>query len=180
MRVLLHTCCAPCLIYPYSLLRAEGNDVTVYFYNPNIHPFREFKKRQETLKNYAESLCIPCVFENEYGLLAFLRKSVFNESKKCSLCYTMRIEKAVNLAKNLKFDAFSTTLLYSKYQKHDLIISICKLLSTQHSIPFLYTDFREGWQIGVDKAVELNLYRQAYCGCIYSEQERYDKSLRKG
>ncbi len=179
MRVLLHTCCGPCLIYPYSLLRDNGNDVTVYFYNPNIHPFLEFKKRNETLKHYADNLCIPVFFETEYGLSAFLQKTVFNENIRCTTCYTMRLEKTVTFAKEQNFDAFTTTLLYSKYQKHDLLISLCNLISTQHNVPFLYHDFRKGWQIGVDKAVQMKMYRQAYCGCIYSEQERYDKSLRK-
>ncbi|MEI7513590.1 MAG: epoxyqueuosine reductase QueH [bacterium] len=179
MRVLLHTCCAPCLIYPYSLLRDQGNDVTAFIYNPNIHPFREFKKRNETLKYYAANLGLPIIAETQYELIGFLRKTVFHEAKRCAICYTMRLEKTVSVAKEQGFDAFTTTLLYSKYQKHDLITSLCNAISTQHNIPFLYHDFREGWKIGVDIAIEMNMYRQTYCGCIYSEQERYDKQSRK-
>lgn len=179
MKVLLHTCCAPCLIYPYSFLRDQGNDVTVFFYNPNIHPFREFKKRKETLIFYAENQHFPLIAETEYDLMRFLRETVFHEAKRCAICYTMRLERTVLFAKKQGFDAFTTTLLYSKYQQHDLISSLCNVISIKHDLPFLYCDFREGWQVGVDKAVELDMYRQSYCGCIYSEQERYDKSLKK-
>jgi epoxyqueuosine reductase len=180
MRVLLHCCCAPCLIYPYSLLKDEGTDVTAFFYNPNIHPFREFKKRLEALENYSKSLSIPLITEKQYGLVDFLRKAVFHETERCGICYFMRLEKTALVAKKLGFDAFTTTLLYSRYQRHELITSFCNTLSDQLNIPFLYHDFRAGWQSGVDKSIELNMYRQPYCGCIYSEQERYDKSLKKG
>ena len=178
MKVLLHTCCAPCLIYPYSLLKDQGQEVTVFFFNPNIHPFREFKKRSDTVRLYADNLSLPLVAEKQYRLIDFLRKTVFHEAERCRICYSMRLERTARVAKELDFDAFTTTLLYSKYQRHDLITSLCNTISTQHNIPFLYQDFREGWQFGVDKARELDMYRQSYCGCIYSEQERYDKSFR--
>ncbi|MBU1566791.1 MAG: epoxyqueuosine reductase QueH [Proteobacteria bacterium] len=179
MKILLHTCCAPCLIYPYSFLKARCHEITVFFYNPNIHPFLEFKKRTETIKNYKEILSFPLVNENKYGLTEFLQKIVFNESKRCSICYAMRLEKTATLAIKQGFDAFTTTLLYSKYQQHDLINFLGEKISIQTGIPFIYHDFREGWQVGIDEALSLNMYRQSYCGCIYSEQERYDKSFKK-
>jgi hypothetical protein len=91
----------------------------------------------------------------------------------------MRLEKTVSLAKEMGFNAFSTTLLYSKYQRHLHLISLCENLSIKYNISFYYQDFREGWQYGIDASKKLEMYRQPYCGCIYSEQERYDKSLRK-
>ena len=178
MKVLLHTCCAPCLIYPYSFLKDQGKEVTAFFYNPNIHPFQEFKKRINTLSCYAKDLSLHLIAEKQYGLVDFLRKVVFNEFDRCRICYSMRIEKTVLLAKDLGFEAFSTTLLYSKFQQHNLIIRICNSLSSLHNIEFLYHDFRAGWQDGVDKSKQLNLYRQPYCGCIFSEQERFDKSFK--
>jgi epoxyqueuosine reductase len=179
MKLLLHTCCAPCLIYPYSQLRLEFSQVNIFFYNPNIHPFKEFRKRVDALEDYVEKLNAALIIEKKYGLVDFLRKVVFNETTKCDLCYYMRIEKTASTAKKLGFDAFSTTLLYSKYQNHTKIVATCNAISTLLGISFFYQDFREGWQIGVDKAVELDIYRQPYCGCIFSEQERYDKSFSK-
>jgi epoxyqueuosine reductase len=175
MKLLLHACCAPCLLYPHAFLKEQGVDITVFFYNPNIHPFREFKKRFDTLRTYTKEHNLPLIAETEYGLTYFLRHVVFHEKERCTICYLMRLEKVVMQAKNLGFDAFSTTLLYSKYQQHDKITALASNLATTHHAEFLYHDFRVGWQLGVDKAVELNMYRQPYCGCIYSEQDRFDK-----
>lgn len=178
MKLLLHACCAPCLIYPYNLLRNQGIDVTVIFYNPNIHPFLEFKKRADSLLLYSQKEKFPLIFNNIYGLSEFLRRVVFHENNRCTFCYEMRIESVALKAKELQFDTFSTTLLYSKYQKHDLIVSTCNSISKVKDIPFFYHDFREGWKNGINESITLNMYRQSYCGCIYSEQERYDKSLK--
>ena len=123
---------------------------------------------------------MPLVLDTDYGLKDFIRNVAFHEEKRCEICYRMRLEKTVVLARELKFDAFSTTLLYSKYQRHQQLIWQCQQLSAKYDISFYYRDFRVGWQAGVDASKDLEMYRQPYCGCIYSEQERYDKSLRKG
>ena len=179
MKVFLHVCCGPCTVYPLTVLREEGAEVTGHFFNPNIHPFKEFKRRLSTLEDYARDIKFPLVIDTKYGLTDFIRKVAFHEVERCSICYLMRLEKTVSLAKEKGFDAFSTTLLYSKYQRHPHLISLCEKLSLQYDIPFYYQDFREGWQYGIDVSKKLEMYRQPYCGCIYSEQERYDKSLRK-
>lgn len=179
MKVLLHACCGPCTIYPFTLLQQEGLDVTAFFYNPNIHPFQEFKRRLNSLKQYASSANLPLITENAYGLRDFVREIAFHEEERCQICYRLRLQKTAAFAKDHGYDAFSTTLLYSKYQRHQVLIKMCQDLASTFSIAFLYRDFREGWQFGVDKSIELSMYRQPYCGCIYSEQERYDKSLRK-
>jgi len=178
MKILLHACCAPCLIYPYSRLKDQGNEVTAFFYNPNIHPFREYKKRFETLKIYAENFNFPLVYDKKYELIDFLRKIVFHEAERCSICYSTRLERTALLAKDQGFEAFTTTLLFSKYQRHDLVTSLCNTISLRYNIPFIYEDFRAGWHLGMDIAKELDMYCQSYCGCIYSEQERYDKSIK--
>ncbi len=180
MKVLLHVCCGPCTIYPLTVLREEGAEVTGHFYNPNIHPFKEFRRRIVTLEDYARKTRLPLVLDTNYGLKDFIRQVAFHEEKRCDICYLMRLEKTVSLARETNFDAFSTTLLYSKYQRHAQLIRQCQQLSIKYDIPFYYRDFREGWQAGVDASKDLEMYRQPYCGCIYSEQERYDKSLRKG
>lgn len=178
MKVFLHVCCGPCTIYPLSVLREKGAEVTGHFFNPNIHPFKEFKRRLSTLQDYAKDTRLPLVLDTKYGLTDFIRKVAFHEAERCNICYQVRLEKTVSLAKEEGFDAFSTTLLYSKYQRHSHLISLCEKLSLKYQIPFYYEDFREGWQDGIEASKELKMYRQPYCGCIYSEQERYDKSLR--
>jgi hypothetical protein len=179
MNILLHVCCGPCSIYPLLSLRQKGYSASGFFYNPNIHPFKEFKRRLTTLEGLSKKMTFPVHYDRQYGLQEYLRRVVFNEQERCRICYTMRLEIAAQKAMEVSAEAFSTTLLYSRYQNHALIKKICEGIAEKHGIPFYYEDFREGWQNGVDLSIEMDLYRQPYCGCIYSEQERYDKSLRK-
>ena len=99
----------------------------------------------------------------------------FREHQRCLYCYARRLEATARLAKKSRFDAFTTTLLYSKRQKHDLVCDLAQEVSKRHGIPFYYEDFREGWKLGQEQARRQGLYRQQYCGCIYSEKERYLK-----
>ena len=154
--------------------------VTGHFINPNIHPFKEFQRRLSTLEDYAKEIQLPLLVEKTYGLSEFVRKVAFREQERCTICYRMRLEQTALLAREKGFDAFTTTLLYSKYQGHSQLISLCEQLSAQYKVLFYYKDFREGWQYGIDISKKRDMYRQPYCGCIYSEQERYDKSLSKG
>ena len=179
MKILLHICCGPCAVYPLSFLLHRNYAVTAFFYNPNIHPFKEFRRRLTTADEYLKTLKIPLIADKKYGLKDFLRAVVHEEKTRCNYCYLDRLEKTVQKAKEKKFDAFTTTLLYSKYQNHRKIVEISEKLAEKYSISFIYHDFREGWQQGIDISKKLSLYRQPYCGCIYSEWERYDKSLRK-
>jgi hypothetical protein len=179
MKLLLHTCCGPCLLYPLLVLEEQGYEVTGYFYNPNIHPYREFRKRYDSLLELSENSSISLVVERNYGFETFIKAVVFKENMRCSLCYDMRLTETVQYAKRHGFSSFSTTLLYSRYQNHVLIREKCALLSDTYDIPFIYHDFREGWQQGIDLSIEKGLYRQPYCGCIYSEQERFDNRLKK-
>ena len=150
-----------------------------FFYNPNIHPYQEFRKRLEAVEFIASRENLPVEYHREYGLRDYLRKIVYNEDNRCEFCYDMRLREVVAQAKKMRVDAFTTTLLYSRYQNHDLIRYKAEKLAEQNNIPFFYHDFRKGWQQGVDMSKEMGLYRQSYCGCIYSEQERYDKHFRK-
>lgn len=179
MKILLHICCGPCSIYPLTQLRREGIEVYGYFYNPNIHPYREFKQRIQGVKQFAEISHLEIKIESRYGLTEYLREVVFHEQQRCPLCYAMRLEVVAQKAKERGDDAFSTTLLYSKYQDHECIRKIGEKLARKYEIDFYYEDFREGWQEGIEGAIEMGLYRQPYCGCIYSEQERYDKTITK-
>lgn len=170
---MLHICCGPCVIYPLRILREEGDDVCGYFSNPNIHPYLEYKRRLDTLDAYAGQERLPLVREEGYPVEGFLRQVAFREEDRCRHCYQMRLEKTAQAAKAGGFDAFTTTLLYSRYQKHDLIRGTAEAVARRCDIPFLYRDFREGWAEGVRMAKALEMYRQPYCGCLYSEKERY-------
>ncbi|NNK84862.1 MAG: hypothetical protein HKO91_04845, partial [Desulfobacterales bacterium] len=110
-----------------------------------------------------------------YDLNGFIRNVVFRESNRCSYCYHERLRASALVAKHGKFDYFSTTLLYSKFQKHDTIRSIGESVSSSVGVPFYYHDFRVGWKNGIEESKRIGLYRQQYCGCIYSEKERYFK-----
>ncbi len=179
MNILLHICCGPCSVYPVKVLRQQGYRITGRFYNPNIHPYKEFKKRLNTLEKYARDIELPLIIEREYGLTEFLRNVVFNEQQRCKFCYEIRLEDCAKMAAEKGFPAFSSTLFYSKYQNHQLMRSVAERMAAKYGVEFVYHDFREGWQEGIDISIKEEMYRQPYCGCIYSEQERYDKSLRK-
>lgn len=173
-RLLLHTCCAPCSTYVVDKLRKDGyDDITAYWYNINIHPFTEYKMRLDTLKQYAEMINLPLVIDYDYGIREFTRNVANNIDARCYFCYYSRLERTVKYAKENGYDSFSTTLLVSPYQKHELIIKIANELSEKYGIPFIYQDFREGFRIGQQMARDAGLYMQKYCGCIYSEEMRY-------
>jgi len=173
MKMLLHICCGPCSIYPVQYLRERGMDIYGYFYNPNIHPYTEFNKRKETLEKYAGEIGLNIIFNNEYQLEEFLQGVVHREAKRCQYCYSLRLNQAARVAKKGDFDCFSTTLLVSPYQKHDLIKEIGEAIGDKYGVPFYYADFRRGYREGASRSRELGMYRQQYCGCIYSEKERY-------
>jgi len=176
MKIMLHICCAPCSIYPINILREDDFDIMGFFYRNNIHPFTECVKRQETLESYAEMIDLRVIYQEEYDLNGFLQNIVFRESKRCSYCYHERLKSTALIAKRDKFDYFTSTLLYSKFQKHDMVKSIGESVGSAVGIPFYYHDFRKGWKLGVEESKRLELYRQKYCGCIYSEKERFFNS----
>jgi predicted adenine nucleotide alpha hydrolase (AANH) superfamily ATPase len=146
-----------------------------FFYKNNIHPYMECVKRQKALQSYAESIDLTVIYQDGYDVEGFLQQVAFRESNRCTYCYHDRLRNTALMAKHGKFDYFSTTLLYSKFQKHDMIQSIGEAIGQSVGIPFYYQDFRSGWAEGVRISKQLGLYRQQYCGCIYSEKERYYK-----
>jgi epoxyqueuosine reductase len=175
MKLLMHICCGPCTIYPLKELRIQGHEVTGVFYNPNIHPYQEYQKRRQTLGDYADKAFLNVIWTEGYPLEEFLRGIAFKENERCAYCLVDRLKYTAQLAIREKYDGYTTTLLYSKYQKHDLIREIGENLSRQLGIFFYYQDFRTGWAEGVKISKELGMYRQPYCGCIYSEKERFYK-----
>lgn len=177
---MLHTCCGPCSIYPVDFLRDKGMEIYGYFFNPNIHPYTEFIRRKETLEKYAAEIGLNMIFDDDYRLEEFIREVVHRETRRCQVCYAMRLEQAARVAKKGGFDCFSTTLLVSPYQKHELIRDIGLAVGDKHGVPFYYADFRPGYREATARSRELGMYRQQYCGCIYSEKERYYRPPKKG
>jgi predicted adenine nucleotide alpha hydrolase (AANH) superfamily ATPase len=172
-RVLVHICCAPCFVAPWHHLQEEGFAVHGFWFNHNIHPYTEYRKRLETLQEFAQQQNVPLIVKDEYPLEMFLRNAAFRESDRCRSCYYERLKYAAIIAAKGKFDYFTTTLLYSKFQNHAMIRQVGEALGKQYGVSFLYRDFREYWKEGIARSKELEMYRQQYCGCIYSERDRY-------
>lgn len=179
MNTLLHICCAPCSIMCIETLRAEGVEPRGYWFNPNIHPFTEYKARKNTLVEYAKEIGLKLEIRNEYGLRSFLQGIYPEFDNRCGYCYRTRLEAAAAFAKENGFESFSTTLLISPYQNHELLRKTGEELAQEYGVPFLYRDFRPYFREGQDKAREMGLYMQKYCGCIFSEEERYQKKKKK-
>ncbi|MBC8312920.1 MAG: epoxyqueuosine reductase QueH [Candidatus Cloacimonetes bacterium] len=171
-KILFHLCCAPCYVAPFFHLKNKF-EITGFWYNPNIHPYTEYQKRLDQVKRFQKEESCKIIYKDEYNLEKFLRNVAFRENERCEFCYYERLNSAAIYAKNGKFDYFTTTLLYSKFQNHETIKKIGENLAKQYSVKFFYQDFREFWKEGIKISKQRNMYRQQYCGCIYSEKERY-------
>lgn len=173
MRILIHICCGNCAIYPVKVLREQNHQLTGFFYNHNIHPYQEFSKRLATTREYAEQVELPVTYNNEYRLNEFLAQVAGDPANRCEYCYRSRLLATAKEARRQNFEGFTTTLLYSRYQKHQDIVYFGRQLAKDYDLFFHYEDFRNGWNEGIRISKEMGLYRQQYCGCIYSEQDRY-------
>ncbi len=177
MKILLHICCANCAIYPLERMTEKGDETVGYFFNPNIHPYLEYQKRLDALRQYSDKAGLKVIYRDEYLLEEFLKNVSHRVEERCPYCYSFRIEATAREAKKNAFDGFSTTLLQSTHQNHALIRETGERIAQEIGIPFYYEDFRKGWKRGVEVSKSMGLYRQQYCGCIYSEKERYLKKM---
>jgi predicted adenine nucleotide alpha hydrolase (AANH) superfamily ATPase len=178
-RVLVHICCGPCSITTLTTLLDLGFTPTGLFYNPNIHPLTEYARRRDGCLEVAERLGVKVIVkDNEYDPQAWFRDVTFRETNRCFHCYARRLERTASIAVKGGFDAFTTTLLYSKFQKHEAIAALGRDMVSGKT-EFLYHDFREGWKQGIETSKAWGIYRQQYCGCLYSENERYAGELNK-
>lgn len=175
MNVLLHICCAPCAIACISSLRQEGLSPVGYWDNPNIHPYTEYRSRKNALVDYAKQVSLPLVMAGEYGLRSFLAAVAADADNRCNHCYDVRMRSTAAYAAQNAFSHFSTSLLISPYQDHQKLRRAGELAAQEYGISFLYRDFRPFFRQGQQEARALGLYMQKYCGCIYSEEERYCK-----
>lgn len=175
-KVLMHTCCAPCSISCIKILEEKGYVFDLFWFNPNIHPYTEYKKRLETLEEYADSLNINLVKIDEYNLEDFVRKQLEDLETKCArVCYNIRLEKTAKYASKNGYKYFTTTLLVSPYQDREKLIEVGNLMGEKYGVEFIAPKFHERFREGQNEARELGMYMQKYCGCIFSEAERYKK-----
>lgn len=178
MKLLMHMCCAPCAVYPYGLLKEEGIELNGLFYNPNIHPKEEYDHRLQTVKEFSNITGLHVDYLDGF-MQEEWEKYNGTEIERCTMCYSIRLNKAAEFAFKNGYDAFTTSLLVSPYQKHELIRDLGEKAGERAGIKFYYRDFREGYRQGQQKAREMGLYRQKFCGCIYSYNERLEQEKMK-
>ncbi|MBE9527969.1 MAG: epoxyqueuosine reductase QueH [Proteobacteria bacterium] len=190
-KILVHMCCGPCSIIPLKNILKEEFEVHGYFYNPNIHPRGEFEKRLNGTKELAAHMGLDVLCDEEYRAVDFIRGMIESvdgatdeagnppEHTRCTYCYADRLEATAKAAKVHGYQAFTSSLLYSKYQNHAEIIELAEGIAAKYGVEFFYRDFREGWVEGIEKSKEIGLYRQKYCGCVYSLIDRYPKKYKK-
>jgi epoxyqueuosine reductase len=178
MKLLMHICCSNCCLYPLQSLSAKNISVKGFWINPNIHPYTEYRMRLEALRILEKEWDLDIEYADQYGLREFMRAVVHDEDNRCVHCYSMRLEQTAIAAKKMGLDGFTTSLLVSPYQKFDMIREVGMMMGKRHEISFYEEDFRPGWHEGVRMSKELGLYRQKYCGCVYSEMERYVKKAK--
>ena len=173
-KILLHICCAPCATAVVENLRTDGYDITGYFYNPSIHPWKEFKRRMDTLKEWAPAIDLPVIYSEEYPLEDNIRM-LLGSPNRCFACFSDRMNKTAQLAKELGVEQFTTTLTVSPYQNQKLLIKAGEAASFIHGIRYLYRDYRNSYRRSIELSRGLHMYRQPYCGCVFSERDRYLK-----
>jgi predicted adenine nucleotide alpha hydrolase (AANH) superfamily ATPase len=174
-RVLLHVCCGPCLAGSLPLLEREGFCPTGFFYNPNIHLLTEARARIRAVRGYAGGVGFDLTVRDDYGLVEFVRMTAGREAERCVYCYTLRLRETAREAARRDLPGFTTTLLHSPTQKHDLIRDVAGQVAREEGVAFRYVDLRPGWDDGQDRWKVTGLYRQKYCGCIYSEMDRFGR-----
>ncbi|MFA5092991.1 MAG: epoxyqueuosine reductase QueH [Candidatus Omnitrophota bacterium] len=169
MKLLLHICCGPCLIYPFSRLIEQKFEIEGFYYNPNIYPAQEYNYRQESLKVLSKDLGLTVKF-SEFCDSDFNQgiKGKEDTAQRCVICWSMRLRKTALAAKENGFSSFSTTLLVSPYQNHLVIKQLGEKIGQETGVEFYYEDFRLGFKAACLQAKERKLYRQKYCGCQYS------------
>ncbi len=173
MRLVLHVCCAPCAVYPIDFLKQNHHDVHLFFYNPNIHPYQEYRKRLENFQCLAEELNLPFDIGNYRPRVYF--ESIgkeFDKPERCRYCYRLRLKETMDFAQNLGFSSVTTTMLVSPYQNQSLIVEEGNRLAAETRVEFVNFDFLKGYYQGVKESRRRNLYHQWYCGCLFSEIER--------
>jgi len=178
--LLLHACCAPCSSAVLEKL-STFFEITIYYYNPNISPYEEYEKRVQEIKHLIEQLNTKNqihFIEGKYDPESFdeIAKGLENEPEggaRCSKCYHLRLKETALVAKQNNFDYFTTTLSISPYKSAEKLNKIGRVLEKEYDIWYLVSDFKkkDGYKRSIELSKQYNLYRQDYCGCIYSKRE---------
>ncbi len=171
--LLLHCCCAHCAACTVDYWRRQGYSVHGYWYNPNIHPYGEHQARLEAMKSLAEQLDLPLVIADGYDIIEYFRQVAGDEAGRCGHCFRLRLSKTAMVAREMGLGAFSSSLLISPHQRHDLLGSVGRELAGETGLDFAYADLRKRYSDSRRITKGRDLYRQQYCGCLYSEGERY-------
>lgn len=179
MDILMHICCANCAVYPLQDLRKRGVSVKGLWFNPNIHPEEEYRLRLGALRDLQDRWGLDVQYAGQYGLDEFLEAVEDHSGIRCEACYRIRLGETARRARAMGMDGFSTTLLVSPYQKFDLIAEMGRRMQEKYSVEFLLQDFRPGWRAGMSLSRQFGLYRQRYCGCVFSKQERQEQDRMK-
>ncbi len=193
MKILLHICCSNCTLYAFKILKSEGHDFSGFWFNPNIYPYEEYILRLDSLKKLSDLWHINMFYIEAYKPENFFKMfksphphftkwgqgGIPPSPERCRSCYLLRLKKTAAYAQQQGFDAFSTTLLISPYQDFEQIVSTGKELAEKYHILFYLKDFRPYFRDSMTLSKELGLYRQKYCGCIFSREERYRKKNQK-
>lgn len=172
-KVLIHICCAHCAAYTAEYWKQQGHETASFWYNPNIHPYTEHQNRLEAVKKLTEEIKLPLIIAGGYDMPEFLGRAAGHYTERCQDCFEMRMEKTAEAAKANGFDGFTTTLLISPHQKHELIKEKGERAARGKGVEFFYVDLRKRYSDSRHITKPMELYRQQYCGCIYSEWERY-------
>lgn len=183
-KLLIHSCCAPCSSYVLEYL-SQYFSITVFYYNPNIYPLDEYTKRVREQERLITSMPLkyPVTFmEGKYEPQKFFDLAKEHEKdpeggERCFLCYRLRLEEAARIASKGGFDFFTTTLTVSPYKNAAKLNEIGEEVGALYGVSFLPSDFKKrgGYQRSIELSREYGLYRQNYCGCIYSKIEREQK-----
>ena len=181
--LLLHTCCAPCLIGSLPVINEQSSlqaqnqnlDITCFWHNPNIHPYTEYKSRLDALADYTAKNNIKLIVQDYYGLVEFTKNVIDRLDSRCEYCYDIRLGETAKYASEHGFDMFSSTLLVSPYQNHDKLKETGEKYADKYNAGFFYADYRVNFRAGQAAARQNNVYMQKYCRCVFSEQERYIK-----
>lgn len=171
--ILLHCCCAHCAAYPVSYWRGQGLEVSGFWYNPNIHPYREHQLRLEAMISLAAMFALPLEINSSYDMPAYFRGVVGHEKERCRYCLELRLEKTALVAREKGFTSFSSTLLISPHQDQEELLAMGEAVAGKTGVKFAHADLRKRYSDSRHITKPLGLYRQQYCGCLYSELERY-------
>lgn len=172
-KVLVHVCCAACYLGVAQELQGAGVAFEGYFYNPNVHGLLEFRRRLKACKQLAHDVGLAMTFDEEYGLARWLDAVAGRETVRCETCWRMRLERTAEVARERGFGGFTTTLLASLHQDHEKVREVGREVGQRAGVEFVYHDWRPAHERGCEEAKRRSLYRQQYCGCIYSEYERF-------